>query len=142
MNRDTLGYSLCDVWLARLCSRNSPLTPSRLEWRHHEAPVVTPDIDLLIPPTTKVLDAQTQKSLNTNDKTGVLKFSSDATVTFEPGQVLVSTSTPVAPQGFLRRIKTVRCEGHQIILETEQAKIFDAIHVTHVSRPVLNVSSG
>jgi hypothetical protein len=57
-------------------------------------------------------------------------------VTFEPGQVLVSTPTPVAPQRFLCKVKTVRCEGHQIILETEQAKIIDAIHVTHVSRPV------
>jgi hypothetical protein len=91
-------------------------------------PVAPLTTDLLIPPTTKVLDAQTQKSLNVYDKTGVLKFSSDATMTFEPGQVLVSTPTPVASQGFLRRIKTVRREGNQVILETEQAKIIDAIH--------------
>jgi hypothetical protein len=134
MNPDTLGHSLCDVWLTRLCSRNPPAT-SRLERRHHEAPVATPnagrrDVHRLVRqsaasngrsrsdfqhrPADSTDDQSTRRS-NTKEpqclrQTGVLKFSSDATVMFEPGQVLVSTSIPVTPQGFLRKVKTVRCE--------------------------------
>jgi hypothetical protein len=91
-------------------------------------PVAPLNTELLIPPTTKVLDAQTQKNLSAYEKNGVLKFSSAADNTFQPGQVLVSTPTTAAPQGFLRKVKTVRREGNETILETEQAKIIDAIH--------------
>ena len=92
-------------------------------------PVVN-DYPVKIPDTTKISDQITRDALTTFDATsGTMKFS-QATATLEnlkTDDVLVSEPTKAAPYGYLRKVKTMRKEGAGMVLETEPAKLTDAI---------------
>ena len=93
------------------------------------------DDEVLIPPTTEVLDAQARDALLDVDASGTLSF--EATSTFaaalESGDVVVSEPAPAAPYGLLRKVTAVREEGGLILVDTEGAEIRDAVHQGSVS---------
>src|SRR5688572_6072538 len=90
--------------------------------------------DYLIPETTKVLDSNLQESLESISPEGILIFSrtSPALESLEAGDILVSDSVQVAPDGFLRKVRTVRVEGEKVIIETDDAELIEAVHEGHV----------
>jgi hypothetical protein len=91
---------------------------------------ITPTLPAMIPDTTKVSDAATRNALNTYDKTtGIMRFAqtTPTLATLKPGDVLVSEPSSAAPNGYLRKVTSSRTEGSQIILETTQANLTDAI---------------
>jgi hypothetical protein len=93
-------------------------------------PTVTPS-DYLIPPTTKVMDPNLQASLLSVSEDGItliFNASSPLLENLKPGDVLVSDSTQAAPYGLLRKVRTVRTEGGQVIVETEDAELIEAVH--------------
>ncbi len=92
-------------------------------------PVVN-DYPVKIPDTTKISDQSTRDSLTTFDATsGTMKFSQATAIleNLKTDDVLVSEPTAAAPYGYLRKVKTMRKEGTGMVLETEPAKLTDAI---------------
>lgn len=84
-----------------------------------------------IPDTTKVSDETTRKALTAyNSETGVMRFSQATAVlnNLKTNDVLVSDISDAAPYGYLRKVKSIRREGTEVVLETEQAKLTDAVH--------------
>jgi hypothetical protein len=62
-------------------------------------------------------------------KAGTMRFSQGTPVvqTLKPGDVLVGEPSSAAPYGYLRKVKTIRVENGQTMLETTQANLTDAI---------------
>jgi hypothetical protein len=90
----------------------------------------SPTSSAIIPDTTKVADPATRNALTTYDSaSGVLTFaqSTPALSSLEPGDVLVSEPSSAAPDGYLRKVTAIRQEGGQILLDTTQANLTDAI---------------
>lgn len=80
--------------------------------------------------TTKVSDEATRKALTSFDSnTGVLRFASSTPVldNLKTNDVLVSDISEAAPYGYLRRVKGIRKEGNEVVIDTEQAKLTDAV---------------
>ncbi len=93
-------------------------------------PAPPPPSPAVIPTTTKVADPATRTALNAFDaKAGTMRFSQGTPVvqTLKPGDVLVGEPSSAAPYGYLRKIKTIRNENAQTVLETTQANLTDAI---------------
>jgi hypothetical protein len=90
--------------------------------------------DYLIPETTKVLDSSLQESLESVSPEGIIVFSrtSPALEALQPGDILVSDIAQAAPDGFLRKVRTVRVEGEKVIIETDDAELIEAVHEGHV----------
>lgn len=90
--------------------------------------------DFLIPETTKVLDSNLKESLESISPEGILIFSrtSPALESLEAGDILVSDPAQAAPDGFLRKVRTVRVEGEKVIIETDDAELIEAVHEGHV----------
>jgi hypothetical protein len=91
---------------------------------------VTPVLPAIIPDTTKVTDASTRSALSAYDKTsGTMRFSQSTPVlaSLKPGDVLVSEPSSAAPNGYLRKVTSSRTEGSEMILETTQAKLTEAV---------------
>jgi hypothetical protein len=91
----------------------------------------TPDPgEVIIPPTTKILDANTLVSLETVNPDGTLTFtsSSPSLQQLAAGDVIVADSSNAAPRGLLRKVVAVRTEGERVIVQTEGAKITEAVH--------------
>ncbi len=91
----------------------------------------TPPKEALVPETTKVSDAETRAALSSFDlASGTLRFSRSTSVlaTLRAGDVLVSEPSTAAPNGYLRKVTSVRIEGIQTVVETTQASLTDAIH--------------
>jgi len=85
---------------------------------------------IIIPPTTKVMDAATRAALTAyTPATGTLRFSQStpALAALKPDDVLVSEPSAAAPDGYLRKVKAIRQEGNEVVLETTQANLTDAI---------------
>lgn len=85
---------------------------------------------LIIPSTTKVTDAATRTALTAYDPaSGTMRFSqSTPTLSgLKPDDVLVSEPSSAAPNGYLRKVKAIRKEGNEVVLETTQANLTDAI---------------
>lgn len=97
-------------------------------------PTPTPS-DYLVPPTTKVMDAETQGALESVSAEGTLVFNRSApgVETLEAGNVLVSDVIEAAPYGLLRKVRSVRIEGEKVIVETEDAELTEAVHEGHLS---------
>ena len=84
----------------------------------------------IIPDTTKVTDSATRAALSAYDtKTGVLRFSQSTPilVSLKPNDVLVSEPSSIAPNGYLRKVTSIRIEGANVVVETTQANLTDAI---------------
>jgi hypothetical protein len=80
--------------------------------------------------TTKIADDQTRAALEVFDAaSGAMRFARSTAVldNLKPADVLAAEPSNVAPYGYLRKVKTVRKEGGEVILETEQAKLTDAV---------------
>ena len=87
--------------------------------------------EVIIPATTKVADATTRDALTLYDpKTGILLFSTSTPLldSLKVDDVLVSEPSSAAPYGYLRKVSVIRREGAQVVLETVQANLTDAIH--------------
>lgn len=91
--------------------------------------------EYLIPPTTKVMDADVQLALESVSPEGVITFShsTPALEALAPGDVLVSDAVPAAPYGLLRKVQSVRNENGRIIVETVDAELIEAVHDGRVS---------
>ncbi len=94
------------------------------------APSAPSSGEVIIPPTTKVMDAAALTALESVRTDGTLTFStsSPALEGLAPADVVVMESTSAAPNGLLRKVISVRTEGDKVIVETEGAKITEAIH--------------
>ena len=80
--------------------------------------------------TTRVADADTRAALLAYDHVGgELRFARTDGLLGElaPGDVIVSEPSAAAPDGYLRLIHAVRTEGDELVLETTQARLIDAI---------------
>jgi uncharacterized protein YegL len=92
-------------------------------------PSVT-DYQPSIPDTTKVLSASTTQnltSISADDVFYTFSQTTDELNDVKAGDVIVSSITPLAPYGFLRRVVSVRQESGQVIFETGAAALTDAI---------------
>jgi hypothetical protein len=92
-----------------------------LERFRDQEPVLTDD--------TQILNSDSLDVLQAIDEQGTLFFSAETPqlAALVPGDVLAGDTTPAAPDGFLRRVTSVRTEPGQVIISTEQATLEDAI---------------
>jgi hypothetical protein len=88
-----------------------------------------PQPSVVIPDTTKPILESTQNLLSNISVAGTMRFDSSNTQlqSFKTGDVLVSKPTPLAPNGFLRKISSVRTEGNEVVVETTEATLTEAI---------------
>lgn len=89
-----------------------------------------PGGEVIIPETTKVADPSTRAALTHFDlDSGVMRFSANTPFlqNLRPDDVLVSEPSAAAPYGYLRKVKAIRQEGGEVVLETTQANITDAV---------------
>ena len=97
------------------CGQNTTIAPT-------ERPV-------LIPPTTKMLDSSARTALKSVQADGTLRFdTSTAIPDLKVNDVIVSEVGPATPNGLLRKVKALRSEGNVLVVETQNAKLVDAIH--------------
>ncbi len=85
----------------------------------------------IIPETTKIPDQATRDALTVFDATtGTMRFNASTPLLddLKPNDVFVSESATAAPFGFLRKVTSVRKEGGEVIVETGEAKLTDAVH--------------
>ncbi len=85
----------------------------------------------IIPDTTRVVDEETRESLLAYDPdSGELRFAASTPLLdgLKPDDVLVSVPSEAAPNGYLRKVRSVRADGGDVIVETSQANLTDAIH--------------
>jgi hypothetical protein len=99
------------------CGSNANQTP--------EDPKLEPEIA----ENTRVVDENTRGSLVGFAEDGTLRFSGSTPflTDLKAGDILVSEPAAAAPNGFLKKVKLVRQEGSDIIIETEQAGLDEAI---------------
>jgi hypothetical protein len=87
---------------------------------------------------TKVVDGK-QLDVTTVSAQGlVLRGSQTALATIKVGDVLVAPVLPNAPQGFLRKVKTISISGDIATLTTDEAALNDALKTAniHIKRQV------
>lgn len=87
--------------------------------------------DVIVPETTKVADEETREALESFElDSGVLRFTSTtpALQDLEVGDVVVSSPSEAAPYGYLRKVTAIRQESGEVIVETAQASLTEAIH--------------
>jgi hypothetical protein len=80
--------------------------------------------------TTRIADASTRGALSSYDPdTGAMRFNTSTPLldALAAGDVLAAEPSLAAPYGYLRRVTAVRREGDEVALETEQAKLTDAV---------------
>ncbi len=85
----------------------------------------------IIPETTKVPDKATRDLLSVyNPDTGIMRFTNSTAIldNLKVGDVFVGEPSSNAPYGYLRKVTKISKEGAEVILETAQAKLTDAIH--------------
>jgi hypothetical protein len=86
--------------------------------------------NVVIPPTTKIADDATRNALASYDgATGQMIFVTGTPILsgLSINDVFVSEPSPAAPNGFLRKVTSVRRNKQQYIVETVQAAITDAV---------------
>jgi hypothetical protein len=84
----------------------------------------------VIPSTTKVLDDSTMQNLSSISEDGATLTLSETTPTLEslsPGDVIVSGVSNTTPNGLLRKVTNVSKVGNQVLVQTTQATLEDAI---------------
>jgi len=128
--------SILILLLTTVCNlpSNRPVTPSPTTTNTAIRITATPE-GYLIPPTTKVMDAEVQSAMESVSTEGVVTFSrvTPALEALAPGDILVSDALGPAPYGLLRKVKNVRNEGGKLIVETEDAQLIEAVHEGRVS---------
>lgn len=93
-----------------------------------DAVAALPGLDVLVPDTTVVLGPVAREALK-SDVGGVLTFAVAGAPAVGAGDVIVSHEVPgVAPQGLLRRVRSVARDGTDVRVTTEFASITDAVH--------------
>ena len=110
-----IGLFLAFVFVLMACTTNSNI------------PAAKPTI---IPETTKVTDTTTRDALSAYDKTsGTMRFAQSTAVlaNLKTGDVLVSEPSSAAPNGYLRKVTSRKTEGNEVILETTQANLTEAV---------------
>ena len=88
-------------------------------------------VETIIPTTTKVPDKATRDLLSVyNPDTGIMRFTASTAIldNLKTGDVFVGEPSAVAPVGYLRKVNKISKEGAEVILETSQAKLTDAVH--------------
>jgi len=98
-------------------------------------PTPVPVGDVVIPDTTKVLTGTTLLNLaSVSDDKSVYTFSgtTDQLASLEQGDVIVGISD-LAPDGFLRKVRSVTAEGDQVVVRTAQATLSEAIETGSLS---------
>ena len=89
-----------------------------------------PPVPVIVPDTSHVVDEGTRAVLTAFDQTsGTLRFSQSTALlaALAPGDVLVSAPSSAAPSGYLRKITAIRTDGADVVLETSQANLTDAV---------------
>ncbi|MFN8510473.1 MAG: hypothetical protein U0Z75_07965 [Deinococcaceae bacterium] len=100
-----------------------------------QAPVVSDPEDRLITGndvqisgSTRILDPTAREGLiGVSEDLSRLTFLKGSGVTFQPGDVLVSEPTRLAPYGLLRKVGSVRAVGRTLEVETVEASLEDAV---------------
>ena len=90
----------------------------------------------VIPDTTEVLTETTTEHLDEISGDGAVFTFTQSTSSLdalETGDVMVSDATTNAPNGFLRKVTSVSSDGAQVVVETENATIEEAIQQGAVS---------
>jgi len=94
------------------------------------------DTHPIIPETTKVLSSSTTRyltSISTDGKTYTFSRTTPELESISLGDVIASEKADLAPYGFLRRVTSITINDEQIILETVQATLEEAIESAQVS---------
>jgi hypothetical protein len=107
------------------------------EWDEKAAEVE--QVPVAIPETTVVMDEGTSAALTSVSGDGATLTFSESTPELEvlsPGEVVVGDSSDAAPDGFLRKVTNVTTSGGQVVVETDPARLEEAIEsgtvqVTH-----------
>lgn len=88
-----------------------------------------PGPQLVIPDTTKVLDADGLKALTSADAAGTLTFSASTPqlAALAKGDVLIVPKGSLTPVGLLRMVDGVSASGGQVTVTTHQATLTDAV---------------
>lgn len=96
---------------------------------NNTTPPEDPKLEPEIAENTRVVDPNTRGSLVGFSEDGTLRFSSSTPflANLKPGDILVSEPAAAAPNGFLKKVTAVRTEGAEVIIETEQAALEEAI---------------
>ena len=85
---------------------------------------------VVVSEAARVSDPDTRAALSAYDRdAGTLRFSRSTALlaALKLDDVLVSEPSTAAPSGFLRKVKSVRSEGSEVVLETTQANLTDVI---------------
>ncbi len=88
------------------------------------------DYQPVIPDTTKVLSASTTQNISSISQDGmtyIFSQTTDELTNVKVGDVVVSDASSHAPNGFLRRVTNITNNNGQVILETKQASLDEAI---------------
>ena len=108
----------CVAWVCLGCGGSSSSTDGGAA-----RPVVVSE-------AARVSDADTRTALSAYDRdAGTLRFSRSTALLarLKLDDVLVSEPSAAAPSGFLRKVKSMRSEGSEVVLETTQASLTDVI---------------
>lgn len=91
--------------------------------------------EVIIPPTTKVMDVASRAALESVAADGTLTFSitTPGLETLAPGDVLVFDAGAQTPDGLLRKVVASRTEGDKLIVQTEGALLTEAVHQGRVT---------
>lgn len=87
--------------------------------------------EAIIPDTTKVADPATRAALTAFDlDTGEMRFSTTTPLlaSLQLDDVIVAEPSEAAPYGYLRKVKSKVTQGSEVVLQTTQANLTDAIH--------------
>ena len=96
-----------------------------LVMRDYSAPLPT-----IIPDTTKVLPATTTDYLASVSSDGVVFTFTQSTpelAALAPGDIIVGDTSSNAPDGFLRKVVSVENSGGNVVIQTSEASLTDAI---------------
>jgi hypothetical protein len=87
-------------------------------------------VPVIIKPNTRVADEEMRAALTAySPDSGTLRFAHSTPVLagVRVGDVIVSEPSAAAPAGYLRKVVSVTVEGNEVVLETTQAALTDAI---------------
>ena len=106
-------------------------------------PIVTASLPPIIPDTTNILSDTSTQYLTNISEDGTIFVFAHATPELNNvaiGEVIMSESTPLAPNGFLRKVTAISNTSGQVVITTVQATLEEAIqqgelHIHHELSP-------
>ena len=93
-------------------------------------PLIQTENRTIIPPTTKVIDdtaLQSLTSVSADMSTLTFAQTAPALATVQPGDVIVAGPSTAAPNGFLRKVLSISQQQGQVMLQTTNATLEEAI---------------